>query len=212
MAAELLVGAKTTFGLFLLSWLFGFPLGLLIALSGFRRPAVKRASTVLGILVASMPILALILWIHYPLQYMLEVVWPPVFTVWISLVIYVTLSVADQINQGITIVDKKYGEVATALNLGSREYFLRVVLPNTLYVTSPRLLTLAVATIHLTMFGSLIGVEDVFRIIQRLNTEYLNPIRLYTIMAFLYLIICLPLYVAARLLTSRVAESGFENA
>lgn len=58
------------------------------------------------------------------------------------------------------------------------------------------------------MFASLIGVEELFRVVQRLNAQMLRPVELYTALAASYAALCLPLYLAANYLNERLARGG----
>jgi ABC-type amino acid transport system permease subunit len=48
-----------------------------------------------------------------------------------------------------------------------------------------------------TLFGSLISVEEVFRVAQRINATAYQPVQIYTALALFFLLLCLPLYLLA---------------
>jgi ABC-type amino acid transport system permease subunit len=47
--------------------------------------------------------------------------------------------------------------------------------------------------LQLTLFASLISVEEIFRVAQRINATIYQPVEIYTALAIFFLIICLPL-------------------
>jgi ABC-type amino acid transport system permease subunit len=57
----------------------------------------------------------------------------------------------------------------------------------------PSLLTIQVSMLQATLFASLISVEEIFRVAQRINAVIYKPVEIYTALALLFLLICLPL-------------------
>ena len=47
--------------------------------------------------------------------------------------------------------------------------------------------------LHATLFASLISVEELFRVSQRINSTIYRPIEIYTALALFFLVVCLPI-------------------
>jgi ABC-type amino acid transport system permease subunit len=75
----------------------------------------------------------------------------------------------------------------------------------------PSLLSLQVNMLQLTLFASFISVEEIFRVSQRINALIYKPIEIYTALAILFLIICLPLNGLALWLKKEYTRDISEN-
>jgi ABC-type amino acid transport system permease subunit len=155
---------------------------------------MRRALLLIGHVVLVTPFLVLLFWAHYPLQVFLGIVVPPFITAASLMAIYVTLCVAAIVSQAVFDATTEYGELGRALQLHPRKFARRIALPVAANRAGRVMLIVAIATIQMTMFSSLIGVDDLFRAAQRVNSEISRPILVFTAMASLYLLVCTPLY------------------
>lgn len=208
--AELAAGAVHTLGLFAVAWICGLPLGLGAAFAAFFGILSPRFLKLVSFGFAAIPLLVVLFWVHYPLQAILDVVWPAALTASAVLVVFVAVSTADALFDSFKLSDARFGEMATVLGLQSQVYARRILVPNGLQIALPRLLIAAVSTIHLTMFASLIGVEELFRVTLRLNAQYLKPVELFSSMALFYIVLCGPLYMLAMLTRQKLTEAGID--
>jgi polar amino acid transport system permease protein len=200
MAQDLFYGISVTVSLFLWAWLIGMPVALLIAVSAFLRPSARILVKAFAIFFTVTPLLAILFWLHYPAQSTLDIVVPPYNTAVLVLTLFVIAGVSDILLVSMIETNIRYRDAIKVLGVRWGRYLRKVLLPVSVVTSLPRLLTLAIVTIHATMFTSLIGVEELFRVTQRLNSLYLKPVELFSVMAFGYLVICLPLYALARYL------------
>jgi ABC-type amino acid transport system permease subunit len=60
-----------------------------------------------------------------------------------------------------------------------------------------------VTILQATLFASLISVDEIFRVAQRINAIVYRPIEIYTALAGFFLLICLPLNGLAYFLEAR---------
>lgn len=206
MWPELLIGLRNTMALFAIGWCFGGLAGAALGVAAFSNQSVRPVVVLSQIILGAVPMLAVLFWVHYPLQTMLGVVWPPFSTASVVLSLFIMGGVAAAVMESLRQVDVRFAEVRLVLGISTREYLARVLIPNATVLMSPRLLILIVNSIHVTMFASLIGVEELFRVIQRLNAEYLRPVELFTLMAVLYAVLCVPLFVAGIVLDRKVSS------
>jgi len=198
MVNELLQGTGTTLLLFLFGWLIGFPCGLALSLLSVTFDEVRHFVRVLSVFLSVVPLLALLFWFHYPLQALLGIVVPPFITSVGLLSCYIVFSVADILGKELAFNKAQLGDTARVLGIPLAIFLREVVLRASLERSLPRLLTLAIASIHLTMFASLIGVEELFRASLHVNASILKPVQVFTLMAAIYALLCLPLYLLSR--------------
>lgn len=197
MLSEILAGSLVTVKMAFAAWAVSLPLAVFVALRAARLPTLRRVVAVLSSGFVVIPFLAILFWVHYPLQNLLGVVWPPFYTCTVLLGVYISLSATEMLSSELIRLKGEYEDTAKVLGVRQQELLKKVVFPTSIYVSAPRLLTLAIVSIHITMFGSLIGVEELFRVILRLNARLLQPVELFSFMALAYTVLCLPLYLVA---------------
>lgn len=191
---DLLAGLRTTLLLAGLAWAIGLPLGVVLGYAGSRSTEVRQTLIAGSHVILVTPFLVLLFWAHYPLQVMLGVVIPPFTTAAALLALYVTLCVAAIVARSLVDVIAEFGEMGRALQLHPRIFARRVAFPLAAQRAMKTMFIVAIASIQMTMFSSLIGVEDLFRAAQRVNANVSRPIEVFTAMAVLYLVVCTPLY------------------
>jgi ABC-type amino acid transport system permease subunit len=65
--------------------------------------------------------------------------------------------------------------------------------------------------LHATLFASLISVEEIFRVAQRINSTIYRPIEIYTALALFFLMVCLPINLLASYLKRRYTRDLSER-
>jgi polar amino acid transport system permease protein len=95
--------------------------------------------------------------------------------------------------------------------LRSRDILLRIQLPLVLRQILPPLLTLQVVMLQATLFASLISVEELFRVIQRINAEVYRPVETYTLLALFFIALCAPLNMLAVVMRRRFTRDFSER-
>ena len=197
----LLGGLIVTLELAALIWGVGIILGTILGLLAQKMPRsfgypVRIAASFLS----AVPALVLIFWAYFPLQMLLGVDIDPFWTAGSTLALLNTISVADIIRNLLTDFPPQYRDAARVCGLSASTTFLRIELPLVIRQAIPSLLLLQVTMLHLTLFASLISVEDLFRVVQRINSSIYRPVEIYSALGLLFVAICLPIQlIAARL-------------
>jgi His/Glu/Gln/Arg/opine family amino acid ABC transporter permease subunit len=195
---NLLPGLRVTLQLCLIVWVVGIIVGTVFGVLAARLPASLGRITKFSFLVTSaVPILVTLFWMHYPLQEMLGVVIPPFVTASATLSIVNAVFVAELVRVAIVEFPTQYIEAAKVCGLGHRTTLLRVQLPILFRLLVPPLLLVQITMLQATLFASLISVNEVFRVAQRINSLDYQPIAIYTALALLFLVICGPLHLIA---------------
>jgi polar amino acid transport system permease protein len=209
---ELLTGLKVTLQLCLWIWPIGIVAGTLLGVCGVRWPLVIGApSRAASFVMSGMPVLVFLFWLHYPLQYELNVVIDPFYTAVVALAIVNMFLVADLIRGVLQDFPSQFVQAAQACGLTPRDTVLRIQLPIVARQVLPHLLLIQVGALQATLFASLISVDEIFRIAQRINSQEYRPVEIYTALAALFLAVCLPLHGLAHWLRRRYTRNLSEK-
>jgi polar amino acid transport system permease protein len=144
-------------------------------------------------LLSGIPLLVFLFWLHYPLQEILAVNINPFFTAVVALGIINIFSVANLIKNALDEFPNQYVLVAKMSGLSSLEIFKKIEFPIVFRDVVPTLLKIQVDMLQMTLFASLISVEEIFRVAQRINATIYKPVEIYSSLAIFFLAICLPL-------------------
>ncbi|TAK57358.1 ABC transporter permease subunit [Patescibacteria group bacterium] len=191
-------GLLVTLGLVLIVWLSGLVFGVLFGTFAHRqKESVGWFLKIISFLLASTPILVILFWLHYPLQAMLGIVVVPFITAACALSVVNIVGVAQIVRDTLGDFPEQYTVAGRVCGLTEREIFLKIELPIIFRQTIPQFLTLQVSMLQMTLFASLISVQEVFRVAQQINSIVYKPIEIYTALAVFFIAICLPLNLLA---------------
>lgn len=207
-------GLLVTGELSVIIWLGGLILGVPIGAMAARFPrsfgAIFRGT---AFIVSSIPVLVLLVWAHYPAQELLGVVIDPFITAAVVLTIVNVLGVGDSIRGALIDFPRGLLDAARVTGMTARETFRHIQFPLLLRSVAPALLQQQVVMLHATLFASLISVEEIFRVSQRINSLVYRPVQIYSALALFFLAICVPLNVIAAVLRYQLrrAERAFRQ-
>ncbi len=204
-------GMLTTLTLCVIGWVFGIVLGLIVGICASRFTTLAKILRRVSFCFTALPILIVMVWLHYPAQALLGIVVDPFYTSAFCITLYNSLSVASLTQQVANDFPRHYLEIADGLGIPQLYQLKEIILPILLRQIIPSLLPLQVQVLHLTMFASLISVDELFRMTQRIITREFDPVGLYTLLASLYLGISLPLLMAAEFLRKRFSRELLEG-
>ena len=200
----LLAGLWVTARLCLVVWSVGLALGTALGALGSKLPATAGLVTRGGaFLLTGVPILVLLFWLHYPAQAILGVRFDGFVTAAFALSLVNTFVVANTVRQALVGFPEQYREAALVSGLTQAETLLHIELPLIVRTVLPSLLLSQVSMLQATLFASLISVDEVFRVAQRINSLIYRPVQIYSALALLFLAICLPLNALAGALEKR---------
>jgi ABC-type amino acid transport system permease subunit len=203
MISEFTQGAIGTLTLFFFSFFPGAMLGIASAAVQTRMNGIEQRRISFVSLFATVPLLALLFWFHYPLQSLLGVVWSG----WTStVVVLIVLSWANAhsiFSSALAKTIDQHLDAVIVLEIGKVDAFRKVFIPLALFAALHRFAALAIVILHATMFASLLGVTELFRAAQRLNAEYLQPVEIFSLMGGIYVMLCGPLLALELFLKSR---------
>lgn len=205
-------GVGVTLGLSLIIWSAGLVVGTLIGWLSNKLPrSVGLTLSTLSFLGASIPVIVILFWAHYPLQAMLGVVIDPFFTTAYVLSLVNILAVAVIIRNALDQFPEQYLMAARVTGLDARDTFRLVLLPIVLRQVTPAILSSQVVMLQSTLFASMISVEEILRVSQRINATEYKPIEIFTALAFFFLAICVPMNGLALVLRRRFGRDFSER-
>ena len=187
-------GLLVTLELCMIVWTSGLILGGMLGLLGTKwKTAIGLPSKVVSFILSGTPILVFLFWLHYPLQEILHVQINPFVTASVALSIINIFAVSDIVKSAINDLPTQYLEAAKVCGVPPLDRLAKIELPLvSRYVVGPYLIV-QVNMLQMTLFASLISVEEIFRVCQRINSQIYRPVEIYTALAFFFLIVCLPL-------------------
>jgi His/Glu/Gln/Arg/opine family amino acid ABC transporter permease subunit len=209
---EFLDGLLVTLQLCGLIWPIGIITGTLIGAAGAHwKRTVGMVSRGISFVLSSVPILVFLFWLHYPLQVMLDVVIPPFYTAVTALSIVNAILVAETVRRVLLDFPRQYVLAARVCGIGAWQTVLQVQLPIVFRQVLPSLLVTQVGMLQATLFASLISVDEIFRMAQRINAEVYRPVEIYSALALLFIAVCLPMHTLAAVLREKYTRDLSER-
>jgi len=186
-------GLMVTIKLCLTIWTFGLVIGGSLGVLETKWGGIAVVSRSLAFVVSGIPVLVFLFWLHYPVQALAGVVINPFYTAALTLTIVNIFLVAGIVRHGISDLPAQFVETAIVCGLPRRKILWRIQLPLVLRYIIPPLLQTQVGMLHLTLFASLISVDEIFRMAQRVNAIVYRPVEVYSALGIFFLMVCLPL-------------------
>ncbi len=205
-------GLAVTLQLCLIIWGSGIILGSALGLAGARSPIkIGIPSRYFSFFLSGIPLLVFLFWLHYPAQAMFNLVIDPFYTAAFTLAVVNIFGVADVVRAALNDFPKQYLIAAKVTGLTKEQTVFQIQLPLILRQVLPPIMLLQVAMLHTTLFASLISVEEIFRVAQRINAQIYRPVEIYTALGVFFLAVCLPINGLAYWLKERFTRNLSEQ-
>lgn len=189
-----LAGLFVTLKLTFIVWGFGLFFGAILGWASAQYPKlVGVPCRILSFFLSSIPVLVFLFWLHYPAQAVWNLVIDPFYTSALTFVVLNIFAVSELFRSYISDFPQHYITVAKVCGLSRKTIALKIELPILLRQILPSLIMLQVTMLHITLFASLISVDELFRTAQRINASIYKPVEIYTALAVFFLAISLPL-------------------
>ena len=208
----LLSGALTSVELAAIAWIGGLVLGVSLGVwRASRRRGTQSGLNVLSMAASSIPVMVYLLWCHYPLQAGLGVSLNPFITASVVFTLYNALAIGEIVRSTVDDLPISFSLAARATGVSRSAYTRFVLVPLALRAALPSYLGSQVAVLHMTLFASLISVDELFRVIQRINSVEYNSVSVYSLLAVFYFVLSFPLLLLARVANRRLVQLGLER-
>ncbi len=208
----LAAGLLVTLRLAIVAWLAGLCVGIIVGALAHRWPRLVGVPLrVLAFLLSGVPFLVLLYWAHYPLQEILRVVVDPFITSATLLSLINIVAVGEVWRGALDDFRQEYRNAALVCGLTTFEVLRYVQIPLVLRQALPMLLGIQVLILQTTLFTSLISVQELFRVTQEINSTIYRPIEIYSALAILFVVVCVPIYATAILLRRKYTRNLSER-
>jgi len=207
-----LQGLSVTLELCAVIWSCGIVGGVALGVIGAqRRGSWGRTIQWTSFGFSAIPTLVILFWLHYPAQAMFNVVIDPFYTAALTLSLVNLFGVGEIVRQAVSDFPRQYITAGRVSGMTTGEIVRYVQLPILFRQLLPSLLILQVGMLHASLFASLISVEELFRVAQRINSIIYRPIEIYTALACFFLAVCLPINLLAAWLKKRYTRDYSER-
>lgn len=208
----LLSGLLVTLELSVVVWFSGLLFGVFFGVLAHRQKEIAgKFLRIFSFVLASIPILVLLFWLHYPLQTLLGIVILPFITAAFAISLVNIVSVAQIVRDALDDFPEQYTIAGKVCGLSEKEIFLKIEFPIIFRQIIPQFLTLQVSMLQMTLFASLISVQELFRVVQQINSIIYKPVEIYTVLALFFIAICLPLNLLAYWLKKKYTRNFSEK-
>jgi len=191
---EFYIGLTVTLKMTLLIWVIGMSLGSAIGiLSAKFKKFIGLPAKVITFFLGGIPVLVFLYWLHYPFQTLLGIQIEGFYTTILALTFINIFLVAEQVRNAVEQFPKDYILSAEVCGFSPFQIIKQIQVPHIIRQILPAIILIQVVMMHSTLFGSLISVDEIFRIASRVNSKIYKPVEVFSSLAFFFLILSLPL-------------------
>jgi len=204
-------GLQNTIYICLLVWIIGLTVGFYLGHFANKYKAIGLSLEWIANIITALPVIVFLFWLHYPLQSLLNIVIDPFVTSVITFSIVNILGVANIYRTAISEFPNQYLLAAQTLGISQKQFIKKIQFPLILRSVTPPLLNLQINILHISLFASFIGVEEIFRMAQRVNAVAYKPVEIYTALGMFFILICLPVNLLAKYLHKKYTRDISEK-
>jgi polar amino acid transport system permease protein len=209
----LLGGALTSIELAAISWsaglLLGTPLGIWRA--SHSRGTARSSVALFSIVASSIPVMVYLLWCYYPLQTLLHINVTPFATAAFVFAFYNVLIIGEIVRGAVADLPVSLWASARVCGVPRAVYVRYILLPLGLRAALPGYLASQVGALHMTLFASLISVNELFRVVEQINAVEYSAVSVFSVLALFYFVLSFPLLILASSANKRLAKLGLEQ-
>ncbi len=200
-------GTLATLSMSFLALLISIVFGLIIAIPGIANNRPLRATNYAYVeIVRSIPLLPLILWIYYGMPQIagiqLDYFWAGVF----ALALSDSAFEAEIFRAGIQSIPRGQSEAARTVGLNYFQSMIHVILPQAIRRILPALGNQFAYMVKMSALVSVIGLQELTRRANELNTTVYRALEIYTVLIIEYLVIILIIGQAVRWLERKMGN------
>lgn len=153
----------------------------------------------------SIPILVMLVWMHYAVPVLTGIELSPMWSTIIILGLSVTVSSSEIIRAGIVSIPRGEFDAAYSLGVGRRIVALEIGLPLAFRASFSGLLLLYIDTLKLSTLGSIIALPEALHSTDVLIQHTYIVVPSYTLLAIIFILVVLPLNWGAALIGEKIA-------
>jgi polar amino acid transport system permease protein len=185
---ELLHGLLTAMEVAAVALVISVGIGLLLALGRLGKPPLSWLASIYVNVFRGMPALVSVIWVYFGWSLVLGIN----FTVFqagvIALVLLYSAFISEIYRAALLAIPRGQREAGLALGMHRARVFGRIVLPQATKIAIPNIGSMFIGMIKDTSTFTVIGLLEVVRVTQNINSTTFQPFVLYTAAALLYVI------------------------
>ena len=163
--------------------------GLLVALARMGKPPLSWIATVYVNVFRGVPALVSALWVYFGLSLLIGIN----FTVFqagvLALVLLYGAFISEIYRAALEAIPRGQREAGLALGLSRPRTFVQVILPQATKIAIPNIGSMFIGMVKDTSVFTIIGVLEIVRVTQNLNSLYFQPFVFYSAAAVIYVVI-----------------------
>jgi len=207
-----LYGLLVTLQLFSIIAASGIFFGSLVGVfAAYFRKTFGLFFQIISFLLSGIPVLVFLFWLHYPAQKWLDVNINPFYTAAFTFSVINIFAMGNIVREVLIDFPREYIVAARVCGIPWHQTVLRIQLPIVLRQMIPNVLSFQVIMLQSTIFASLISVDELFRASQDISSQIHRTIDIYTALALIFLIMCLPINGIALYLRYRFTRNFSEQ-
>jgi len=162
-------------------------LGLgLAAMSLSRQRGVRAVSVIFVDLFRTLPVVVLLIWIHYVMPILTGLNLSPTGSSILALSLNGAALACEAFRGGLEAIPPTQQQAAQSLGFSRRQVFRYITIPQAFFATLPSLTNVHITVIKNVTVTVLIAVPEVMFRAQELTVQFFRPLELYTGAAILY--------------------------
>ena len=208
----LISGYPSTIYVSVLAAVISMVLGLFVAILGMsQNRALRITNRVYVEFIRSIPLLPLLFWIYFGLPFLIRGTWfefpiDPFVAGVITLALSDSAFTAEIYRAGIQSIAKGQTEAAQTIGLTRWQTMRYVVLPQAIRRILPPLANQFIYIVKMSAFVSVIGMQELMRRANDLNTNEYRALEIYSVLILEYLVLVLLISVAVRWLERKMGS------
>jgi His/Glu/Gln/Arg/opine family amino acid ABC transporter permease subunit len=160
--------------------------GLLLALMRLSAPPISWIAALYVNIFRGVPALVSVIWVYFGLSLVLGIQFSTFQAGVIALTLLYSAFIAEIYRSALIAVPKGQREAGLALGMHPLRVFGSVTLPQATKIAIPNIGSMFIGMVKDTSTFTVIGLTEVVRVTQNLNSTYFQPFVLYTAAALLY--------------------------
>jgi His/Glu/Gln/Arg/opine family amino acid ABC transporter permease subunit len=187
--AALLDGLKLAIEVSLVALLLSTIVGLLLALMRLGAPPLSWVGAAYVNIFRGVPALVSVIWVYFGLSLVLGIEFSTFQAGVIALTLLYSAFIAEIYRSALGAVPRGQREAGLALGMHPLRVFGSVTLPQATKIAIPNIGSMFIGMVKDTSTFTVIGLTEVVRVTQNINSTYFQPFVLYTGAAALYVIV-----------------------
>lgn len=162
--------------------------GLLLALARLSRPPLRWLAALYVNVFRGVPALVSVIWVYFGVSLVVGITFSTFQAGVIALTLLYSAFIAEIYRSALEAIPRGQREAGLALGMRSARVFTSVVLPQATKIAIPNIGSMFIGMVKDTSTFTVIGLLEVVRVTQNINSTTFQPFVLYTAAAVLYVV------------------------